>query len=55
MSNKKPGVRDITRLKCHYVALSRARGLICIAAPKDSISEADKRHLSEAGWSVIEI
>lgn len=54
-SKKKLGVRDLTRLKCHYVALSRARGLICIAALKKSVSEKDKQLLSGAGWNIIEI
>ncbi len=50
---KNPGERIITRLKCHYVALTRACGLICIALPKDSVTESDTNQLRESGWNVI--
>ena len=53
--NKKPSQRDLTRLKCHYVALTRARGLICIAAPKTSISPEGKGLLQVAGWNVVDL
>lgn len=52
---KEPGKQNLTRLKCHYVALSRARGLICIAAPKNSVSKAEQDMLIEVGWNIIEI
>lgn len=54
-STKKPGKRDLMRLKCHYVALTRAKGLICIAVPKSSVSDSDKKLLAEAGWNIIEL
>lgn len=50
---KNPGQRIVTRMKCHYVALTRARGLICIALPKDSVTKSDIKLLSENGWNVI--
>lgn len=55
VSSKKPGKRDLMRLKCHYVALTRAKGLICIAAPKRSISDLDRNHLTDIGWNIIEL
>lgn len=51
----KPGQRIITRMKCHYVALTRARGLICIALPKESVTEDDAKLLRQSGWSIISI
>ncbi|MCD7855033.1 MAG: UvrD-helicase domain-containing protein [Clostridiales bacterium] len=52
---KKPGKRDFARLKCHYVALTRARGLICIAALKKSIANSDVDMLKGVGWNIIEL
>lgn len=54
-AKKRIGKRDLTRLKCHYVALTRARGLICIAALKSSVSDEDKRLLSKIGWNIVEL
>ena len=47
--------RDLMRLKCHYVALSRAKGLICIALPKKRITPKKKEGLKSVGWRVVEI
>lgn len=52
---KEPGKRNLMRLKCHYVALTRAKGLICIAAPKSSVSDSDKNLLTDIGWNIIEL
>lgn len=52
---KNPRIRDIDRLKCHYVALTRARGLICIAALRSSVTDKDKELLKAAGWNIVEI
>ena len=54
-TKRKLGTRDITRLKCHYVALTRARGLICIAVSKSSVNEAEKKMLTDVGWNIIEL
>lgn len=51
-STVKPGKRDETRLKCHYVALTRARGLVCIAIPKDLVTDDQILMLNEKGWNV---
>ena len=45
---------DIQRLKCHYVALSRAKGLICIALPKKNIDDKQCSDLKSAGWNIVE-
>lgn len=52
---KKMGQRIITRMKCHYVALTRARGLICIALPKDFVTGPDIKLLNQNGWNIIYI
>lgn len=52
---KIPDEHMIMRLKCHYVALTRARGLVCIAAPKSSMSVSDKEFLASIGWRIIEL
>lgn len=43
------------RLKCQYVALSRARGLVCMAIPEDSINQAIKVGLQKDGWNIVSI
>lgn len=55
VSTKKPGKRDLMRLKCHYVGLTRAKGLICIAVPKSSVSDLDRNLLAGVGWNIIEL
>lgn len=49
---KEPGVRDKGRLKCHYVAMTRARGLLCLAIPKGKVSEDSVTNLKLLGWNV---
>lgn len=50
-----PKQRNIHRLRCHYVALTRARGLVCLAIPKDSISEDTISLLEQYGWNVVRL
>ena len=52
---KKAGKRDFKRLKCHFVALSRAKGLICIALPKKLVDENRINQLTKAGWTICKI
>ena len=47
--------RNATRLKCHYVALSRAKGLVCIAIPSDSVDANIENKLIEYGWIIQRI
>ena len=49
------GVRDVIRLKCHYVAMSRATDLLCLALNKIKINEITKTKLETAGWVLIEV
>lgn len=44
--------RDLMKLKCNYVALSRAKGLICIAMPKKNTDEKTINGLSDVGWQI---
>ena len=43
------------RLKCQYVALSRARGLVCMAIPNDSINNDIKDGLQKDGWNIVNV
>lgn len=45
--------RNTHRLKCHYVALSRAREMICLALPKDFITDEQQGLLKGQGWNLI--
>ena len=50
---KKCGVQNKIRLKCHYVALTRAKGLVCLALPQDLVDDEDIDKLKAAGWNII--
>ena len=52
---EKAGERDLKRIKCHFVALSRAKGLICIALPKKLVDESRINQLTKAGWTICKI
>ncbi len=43
------------RLGCHYVGLTRARALICLATRKDSITGIERNKLRDLGWRVLEV
>lgn len=43
------------RLNCHYVALTRAKGLICLALPKEFLQADDVKKLEDWGWSICDI
>lgn len=45
--------RDKIRLRCHYVGLTRARELICLALPKEFLTEKEILLLKKAGWNII--
>lgn len=53
--SKKLGKRNKQRLKCQYVAMTRAKGLICLAMKRDSISEETRKELCDFGWCVEEL
>ena len=40
------------RLKCQYVAMTRARALICLAIPIDFVDEKMRKKLQQVGWNL---
>ena len=40
------------RLKCQYVAMTRARALICLAIPIDFVDEKRQIKLQQIGWNL---
>ncbi len=40
------------RLKCQYVAMTRARALLCLAIPIDFVDESTQVKLRELGWNI---
>lgn len=40
------------RLKCQYVAMTRARALVCLAIPIDFVDEKTKGKLESVGWKL---
>lgn len=43
------------RLKCQYVAMTRAKALICLAIPVDFVSEKEQCMLRDMGWKIVVI
>lgn len=50
--SKSLGVRNTKRLKCHYVAMTRAKGLLCLAIPSKNVSDKVRKELEEFGWNL---
>ena len=48
----KLGQRNKQRLKCQYVAMTRAKGLICLAMLEDNVSSEMQKELIEFGWNI---
>lgn len=48
----KLGQRNKQRLKCQYVAMTRAKGLICLAMLEDNVSSEMQKDLIEFGWNI---
>ena len=51
MPPKKNSVHQ-KRLKCQYVAMTRARALICLAIPIDFVDKKTQDKLKQIGWSL---
>ena len=49
------GAYNQSRLKCHYVAMTRATDLLCLAMPKTAITGKTKDDLISIGWAVKEL
>lgn len=43
------------RLKCQYVAMTRAKALICLAMPTDNVDEKQVKLLEKLGWNIEKI
>lgn len=41
------------KLKCQYVAMTRARALLCLAIPVDFVDESAQKLLKQLGWNII--
>lgn len=51
---KTPSTKNKTdNLKCHYVAMTRARGLLCLAMPIENLQQKDINKLEDKGWKII--
>lgn len=49
----KLGKRNISRLKCQYVAMTRAKGLLCLALPRENVPEEIQKDLTDFGWNIV--
>ncbi|WP_158233527.1 UvrD-helicase domain-containing protein [Sporosarcina sp. P29] len=52
-SRKRLTLTKEDNLKCHYVAMTRPRGLLCLAIPYEKISAAEIKKLEVMGWNII--
>lgn len=50
---KKTNSTNAKRLKCQYVAMTRARGLVCLAIPEEFVDNQRQIILSKSGWNII--
>ena len=48
----KKGKRNDGRLKCQYVAMTRAKGLICLAIPNEFVTKQERKALESFGWNI---
>lgn len=51
----KEGVQNQTRLKCHYVAMSRPTDLLGVAIAGKSVSNTSRQRMVEFGWRLIDV
>ena len=51
-SNSPPNNQNQNRLKCQYVAMTRAKGLLCLAIPKEFVDKIAQRKLQDIGWQL---
>jgi hypothetical protein len=49
------GVRNLNRLKCHYVAMTRPTDLLCLAINKSKTDSAMRDALIKSGWNLVEL
>ena len=53
--NGRDNARNRTRLKCQYVAMTRAKGLLCLAIPKNLVTEKQCQELKDLGWNIVSV
>lgn len=58
--SKKPGVREVRRLRMNYVALTRATHVVCLAVPASALGDASEQaalrtQLEAQGWRIVEL
>ncbi len=53
--NGRDNARNRTRLKCQYVAMTRAKGLLCLAIPKNLVTEKQCQELKDLGWNIEKV
>lgn len=49
------GGYNVTRLKCHYVAMTRASDLLCLAIHTKHVNSSVRSKLEAVGWKIIEV
>ena len=49
---KKTTKSNNIRLKCQYVAMSRATALLCLAIPKEFVDADTQKLLADKGWTI---
>lgn len=55
IGEKTKGKRIKYRLKCQYVAMTRARALLCLAMPIENVDSEQRKALEDLGWAIREI
>lgn len=53
--NSTTGIQQQTRLKLHYVAMTRPTHLLCLAMKQSSVAPECKQKLQERGWNIKEV
>ena len=51
--SNKDGVRQIVRLRTHYVAMTRPSHLLCLALQVGSLNQSEMDSLKQRGWNLI--
>jgi len=46
---------DYGRFKCQYVAMTRARALLCMAIPAEFVTDTQREKFIKLGWQIIDI
>ena len=54
-SRKTPNLGQKSRMKCLYVGMTRAMGLVCLAIPRAFLKEKDLNALKLLGWGIKDL